>query len=100
MQDFINKMAEYEPVKDEFTNLLEVEVREEDLDDIMAFAQREKENIGQKVNIYKEKKTGKGPVFGKLTVFNLIHKAFSVIYCKMQVQRKFHRFWCEFSATF
>lgn len=69
MQDFINKMAEYEPVKEEFTKLLTVEVREEDLDDILAAAQKEKEKLGKQVTIFKEKKTAKGPVFCKFTVY-------------------------------
>ena len=60
MQEFINKMAEYEPVREEFTQLLKVEVREEDLDDILAAAQKEKEKIGKQVTIFKEKDF-KGP---------------------------------------
>ena len=60
MQDFINKMAEYEPARDEFTNLLKVEVREEDLDDIMASAQREKENIAKKLTSTRRKRLARG----------------------------------------
>ena len=57
MQEFNNKMAEYEPVREEFTQLLKV--REEDLDDILAAAQKEKEKIGKQATIFKEKKTSK-----------------------------------------
>lgn len=62
MEEFIRKMSEYGPVKDEFTKVLQVEVEEQDLDKIMAAAAKEKEKIGQIVHIYKEKtvKTGRG----------------------------------------
>ena len=55
MEEFIRKMSEYGPVKDEFTKVLQVEVEEQDLDNIMAAAAKEKENIGQIVDIYKKK---------------------------------------------
>ena len=60
MEEFIRKMSEYGPVKDEFTKVLQVEVEEQDLDNIMAAAAKEKENIGQIVHIYKEKTVKKG----------------------------------------
>ena len=44
MEEFIRKMSEYGPVKDEFTKVLQVEVEEQDLENIMAAAcQRERE---------------------------------------------------------
>ena len=55
MTEFISKLAKYAPVKDEFTEILEVEVDEEDRDYILAAAQKEKENMGKQLNIYKEK---------------------------------------------
>ena len=48
-------MSEYGPVKDEFTKVLQVEVEEQDLENIMAAAAKEKENFGQRVDIYKKK---------------------------------------------
>ena len=72
MSEFICKMAEYPPVKEDFTKILEVEIDEEDRDAILEAAQKEKDRIGQKVNIYKERTVSKGrgisnkeSVFGK-----------------------------------
>lgn len=72
MSEFICKMAEYPPVKEDFTKILEVEIDEEDRDAILEAAQKEKDKIGQKVNIYKERTVSKGrgisnkeSVFGK-----------------------------------
>ena len=59
MEEFIRKMSEYGPVKDEFTKVLQVEVEEQDLENIMAAAAKEKENIGQIVDIYKKKRLSK-----------------------------------------
>ena len=65
-------MAEYPPVKEDFTKILEVEIDEEDRDAILEAAQKEKERIGQQLNIYKERSVNKGrgisnkdSVFGK-----------------------------------
>ena len=60
MEEFIRKMSEYGPVKDEFTKVLQVEVEEQDLENIMAAAAKEKENFGQRVDIYKKKTVKKG----------------------------------------
>ena len=46
MSEFISKMAEYPPVKEDFTKILEVEIDEEDRDAILEAAQKEKERIG------------------------------------------------------
>lgn len=72
MSEFICKMAEYPPVKEDFTKILEVEIDEEDRDAILEAAQKEKDRIGQQLNIYKERSVNKGrgiatkdSVFGK-----------------------------------
>ena len=53
-------MAEYPPVKEDFTKILEVEIDEEDWDAILEAAQKEKERIGQQLNINKERSVNKG----------------------------------------
>ena len=72
MSEFICKMAESPPVKEDFTNILEVEIDEEDRDAVLEAAQKEKDRIGQQINIYKERSVNKGrgisnkeSVFGK-----------------------------------
>ena len=60
MSEFISKMAEYPPVKEDFTKILEVEIDEEDRDAILAAAQKEKERMGKQLNIYKERSVKKG----------------------------------------
>ena len=72
MSEFICKMAEYPPVKEDFTKILDVEIDEEDRDAILEAAQKEKDRIGHQLNIYKERSVNKGrgiatkdSVFGK-----------------------------------
>ena len=60
MQEFINKMAQYDPVKEEFTALLEVDVEEDDVENILAAAQKEMEGMGKQLSIFREKTVEKG----------------------------------------
>ena len=75
MGEFISKMAEYPPVKEEFTKILEVEIDEEDRDAILASAQKEKERMGKQLNIYKERSVNKGRGISKtMTKESVFHK--------------------------
>ena len=42
MEEFIQNMAEYAPVKDEFTKILQVEVEEDDRDAILQADERKR----------------------------------------------------------
>ena len=53
-------MAEYDPVKEEFTALLEVDVGEDDVENILAAAQKEKEGMGRQLSIFRDKTVEKG----------------------------------------